>query len=107
MLSLQNRVAVLVLKLFTALHVLAAMFNDCVIKTISSNAKSHEEQDGSKFSFVGRTTAELQAIFQVCEAKNTKKKRKPKILASLKKAAFPASFADKDHQDRNLLVVIQ
>ena len=32
------------------------------------------------------------------------KKRKPKILASLKKAAFPASFADKDHQNRNFMV---
>ena len=35
--------------------------------------------------------------------KNTKK-RKPKILASLKKAAFLASFADKDHQNRYLMV---
>ena len=73
------------------------MFNDCVIKTISSNAESREEQDGSKCSFVGRTTSELQAILQVYIKKNMEKKRKPKILALLKKAAFPASFADKDH----------
>ena len=74
------------------------MFNDCVIKTISSDAKSREEQDGRKYSCVGRTTAELQAILQVYVTKNMEKKRKPKILASLKKAAFPASFADKDHR---------
>ena len=43
--------------------------------------------------FVGQTTAELQAVFQLHVAKNTEK-RKPKILALLKKAAFPASFAD-------------
>ena len=48
--------------------------------------------------------AELQAILQVYVTKNTEKKRKPKILASLKKAAFPASFADKDHQNRNFMV---
>ena len=86
--------SLLVLKSFAVLHVLAAMFNDCVIKTISSNAESHEEKDGSKYSFVGRTMAELQAILQVNVTKNMEKKRKPKILAFLKKAAFPASFAD-------------
>ena len=80
------------------------MFNDCIIKTISSDAESHEEKDGSKYSFVGRTMAELQAILQVNVTKNMEKKRKPKILAFLKKAAFPASFADKDHQNRNFMV---
>ena len=80
------------------------MFNDCIIKSILSDAESREEQDGSKYSFVGRTTAELQAILQVYVTKNTEKKRKPKILASLKKAAFPASFADKDHQNRNFMM---
>ena len=101
--SLQNRVAAR-LKSFAILHVLAAMFNDCKIKTISSDAESHEEQDGSKYSFIGRMTDELQAILQVYVTKNTDKKQKPKILASLKKAAFPASFADKDHQNRNFMV---
>ena len=48
--------------------------------------------------------AELQAILQLYVTKSTEKKRKPKILASLKKAAFPASFADKDHQSRNFMV---
>ena len=71
---------------------------------MSSYAESHEEQDGGKHSFVGRITAELQAILQVYVMKNTEKKREPKILASLKKAAFPASFADKDHQNRNFMV---
>ena len=41
---------------------LAAIFYGCVIKTISSDAESREEQDGGKHLFVGRTTAELQAI---------------------------------------------
>ena len=77
------------------------MFNNCVIKTIVSNAESREEQDGGKYSFVGRTMAELQAILQVHVTKN---KQKPKILALLKKAAFPASFADEDHQNRNFMV---
>ena len=36
--------------------------------------------------------------------KNTEKKRKPKILALLKKTAFPVSFADKDHQNRNFIM---
>ena len=80
------------------------MFNNCIIKTISSDAESREEQDGGKYSFVGQTTVELQAILQVYVMKNTEKKQKPKILASLKKAAFPASFADKDHQNRNFMV---
>jgi len=55
----------LILKSFAVLHALAAMFNDCIIKTISSDVESREEQDGSKYSFVGRTTVELQAILQV------------------------------------------
>ena len=80
------------------------MFYDCVIKTISSDAESREEQDGDKHSFVGQTMAELQAILQVYVMKNTEKKRKPKILASLKKAAFPEGFTDKDHQSRNFMV---
>ena len=80
------------------------MFDDCVIKTISSDAESREEQDGGKHSFVGQTTAKLQAILQVYVTKNMEKKRKPKILTLLKKTAFPASFADKDHQNRNFMV---
>ena len=52
-----------------------------------------------------KTTAGLQAILQVYVAKNKEKKRKPKILASLMKAAFPASFTEsKDHQNRNFMV---
>ena len=71
------------------------MFNDCVIKTISSDPESREEQDGGKYSLVGRMTAELPAILQVYVTKNTEKKRKPKIIAMLKKAAIPASFVCK------------
>ena len=80
------------------------MFNDYVIKTISSDAESCEKRDGAKYSFLGRTTAELQSILQVYVKKNTEKKQKPKILASLKKAAFPASFADRNHQNRNFMM---
>ena len=82
------------------------MLNDCVIETISisSDAESREEQDGGKYSFVRLTMAELQVILQIYVMKNMEKKRKPKILASLKKAAFSASFADKDHQNRNFMV---
>ena len=50
------------MKLFAVWHALAAIFYGCVIKTISSDAESHEEQDGGKHLFVGQTTAELQAI---------------------------------------------
>ena len=38
------------------------MFDNCIIKTIPTDAKSREEQDGGKHSFVERSTAELQAI---------------------------------------------
>ena len=50
------------LKLFSVWHALAAIFNDCILKTISSDAESREEQDGGKHLFLGRMTAELQAI---------------------------------------------
>jgi len=43
----------LVSKLFAISDILADMFDDCVVKTISSDAKSREEQDGSKQSLVG------------------------------------------------------
>ena len=45
--SLQNRVAAY-LKIFYRLHILVAMFDDCLINTISSIAESREEQDGGK-----------------------------------------------------------
>ena len=80
------------------------MINDCVLKTISSDPESREEQDGGKNSFVGWMIAELPAILQVYVMKNTATKQKPKILALLKKAAIPASVADKDHQNRNFMV---
>ena len=51
-----------------------AMFNVCIIKTISSDAESRKEQDGGKYSFVGQTMAKLQAILQVYVMKNTEKK---------------------------------
>ena len=58
--SLYNRVAAR-LKLFAVWHALPSIFYGCVIKTISSDAESREEQDGGKHLFVGRMMAELQA----------------------------------------------
>ena len=80
------------------------MFIDCIMKTISSDVESCEEQDGGKHYFVGQMTAKLQAILQVYVAKNTEKKLKPKILTLLKKAAFFASFAGWDYQNRNFMM---
>ena len=48
------------------------MFNDYIIKTITSDAESREEQDGGKHSFVGQTMAKLQAILQVSVTTNGK-----------------------------------
>jgi len=79
----------LVSKSFAVSGILATMFDDCIIKTISSNAESRKEQDGSCDFFVGRMMAELQAIFQLHVTKSTEKKKK--ILGLLKKVAFPAS----------------
>ena len=59
--SLYNRVAAR-LKLFAVWHTLVAISNDCIIKAISPDVESCEEQDGGKHLFVGRTTAGLQAI---------------------------------------------
>ena len=69
------------------------MFEDCITKTISTNAESHKEQDDGKRFLVGQSTVELQTIFQVDVTKNTEKKQKPKILTWLKKAASPTCFA--------------
>ena len=52
------------------------MFSDCIIKTISSDAESREEQDGGNYLFVGRTMAKLQGILQVYVMKNTEKKQR-------------------------------
>ena len=60
----------------------------------SYDAESCEEQDGGKQILVGQMTAELQAVFKRYVTKNMEKKRKPKILALMKKVAFPASFAN-------------
>ena len=78
------------------------MFNDCIIKTISSDAESREEQDGSKYYFVGWTMAELQAILQVYVMKNTEKKQKPKILAS--QLSLQALLVRTINQNRNFMV---
>ena len=101
--SLQNGVAAR-LKIFCRFARSGSHVYDCTITTISSDAESHKEQDGGKYLFVGQTTTELQAILQVHVNKNTEKKPKPKILASVKKAAFPTSFADQDHQNKNFMM---
>ena len=79
------------MKSFAILHVLAAMFNDCIIKTILSNAESREEQDGGKHLFVGRTMAELQAILQVHVTKN-RKGAKTKDLSLAEEGSFPCKL---------------
>ena len=61
-LSLQKE-SLLYYKLFAVSGVLAAMFHNCIIKTMPSDAESREEQDDDKQYFVARTTAKLQAIF--------------------------------------------
>ena len=53
--------------------ILVVMFDNCVIKTIPSDAESREEQDGNKQYFVGRTTAKLQVIFHLDVAENMEK----------------------------------
>ena len=50
------------------------MFNNYIRKNTLSKAESCEEQDGSKQNFVGQTTAELQAVFQLDVAKDMEKK---------------------------------
>ena len=82
--------------MFAVLHVLAAMFNDCIIKTISSDAESREKYRTN----VGRVTGDFASI---CKEKHGKE-AKTKDLALLKKAAFPAIFTDKDHPNRNFMV---
>jgi len=54
---------------------------------MSSNAESHEEQDGTKQIL---TMYKLQDVFQLDVTKNAEKKWKPKILTLLKKVAFHA-----------------
>ena len=67
------------------------MFNDCIIKTILSDAESREEQDGSKYSFVGRTMAELQVILQVYITKNGKE-AKTKDFSLAEEGSFPCKL---------------
>ena len=67
------------------------MFNDCVIKTISSDAESCEEQNGSKYSFVGRTTAKLQAILQVYVTKHGKE-AKTEDFSLAEEGSFPCKL---------------
>ena len=50
------------------------IFDDCIIKTMSSNAESHEEQEGTKQIFVGLMMYKLQDVFQLDVTKNAEKK---------------------------------
>ena len=58
---------------FAVSGVLVAMFDNCIIKTMPSDAESCEEQDGGKQYFVGQTTTKLQAVFHIYVAKNTER----------------------------------
>ena len=77
------------MKSFAVSHILAAMFDDCIIKTLSFDAESREEQDGGKYSFVGQTTAELQAVFKLHVAG---KEAKTKDFKLAEKGSFPCKL---------------
>ena len=68
------------------------MFNDCIIKTISSDAELREEQGGSKYSFVGQMVAELQAILQVYVTKKHGKETKTKDFSLAEEGSFPCKL---------------
>ena len=73
---------------FAVLHALAAMFNDCVIKTISSDAESRKEQDGGKYLFVGRVTGHFVSI---CNKKHGKE-AKTKDFSLAEEGSFPCKL---------------
>ena len=68
------------------------MFDNFIIKTLSSDAESCEEQDGGKQFSVGPITAELQSIFQLVVTKKTEKKQKLKILTLLRQLFLQTSL---------------
>ena len=61
-------------KSYAVLICTAAIFFRYIIKTTSSDAESHEEQDGSKHKFVGGTMAKIWPDLQQGVAKNTEEK---------------------------------
>ena len=67
----------------------AGMFDNCIIKTIPSDAKLCEKQDGGKQHFLGQTTADLEAVFYLDVAENIENQR-----FKCKKTTFLASFHD-------------
>ena len=67
------------------------MFNDCVIKIISSDAESREEQDGSKFFCRmndGRVTGHFVSI---CNEKHGKE-AKTKDFSLTEEGSFPCKL---------------
>ena len=83
----------LVLKSFAVLHVLAVMFDDCVIKIISSDAELREKQEGRKHSFVhrmndGRVTGHF--LTTCCEKHRKEAKTKDFNLAE--EGSFPCKL---------------
>ena len=108
--SLQNKVSV-ALKIVAVLHVLAAMFDDCIIQAISSDAESREEQDGSKHSFSGQTVAELLAIFQLHVSKNQGKEVKTKDFNFAEEGNFSCKLcslgpSEQDFMVNNTIVIL-
>ena len=69
-----TKILLLVFKSFAVLGALVIMFDNCIIKTISSNAKSQDEPDCGKQYFLGQTTAKLQAVFYLYALKSMEMK---------------------------------
>ena len=68
------------------------MFDDCIIKTIPSDAESREEQDSGKQCFVGQMTAEFQAVFQLVVAKTQKRNKSQTLISLAEEGSFPCKL---------------
>ena len=75
---------------FAVLSILAAMFDNCLIKILQSDAKSREDKDGVKQNFVGRMAADPQktGLFR------SEKHRKEVKINPAEEGNFPTSFYD-------------
>ena len=85
--SLQKELLLVSLS-FAVSIVLSAIFSYYVIKTIPSDAKSCEDQDGSKQKFLGQTTANF---LPRCDGKH-ERETKTKYLNPAKDGEFPCKL---------------
>ena len=82
------------MKTFAVLKI-SRFLNNYVMKTILSDAKSHEEHDEMKYSPIRQTTAELCMILYMDVGKIMEKEWKLKAFWTIvKKATFLAHFVD-------------